>query len=208
MEQFEEFAADRPIIGITADDTPELLDAELRGHEEPSTESAYTDDPVRVYLREMGSVRLLSRQGEIELARRMERGKLRMRKALSRAPLVWQRVLAMHEGLCSANLHLDEFVELPGADNSAREKARRAAKQRIVRFARVHNELQELERKAASTPPTERQRAGQTREPDAADARSVFPRAPQDPIHAGSMGAIPDRRGTRRGGDRPPAARR
>ena len=41
-------------------------------------ESIYTDDPVRVYLREMGAVPLLTREGEVNLARRMERGKLRM----------------------------------------------------------------------------------------------------------------------------------
>lgn len=54
--------------------------------EDHVAEPPSTDDPVRVYLREMGSVRLLTRQGEIELAKRMERGKLRMRKPLSRSP--------------------------------------------------------------------------------------------------------------------------
>src|SRR6516164_6053993 len=53
-------------------------------------EAPSTDDPVRVYLREMGSVRLLNRQGEIVLAKRMEHGKLRARKSLSRSPLVWR----------------------------------------------------------------------------------------------------------------------
>jgi len=48
-------------------------------------ESIYTDDPVRVYLREMGAVPLLTREGEVDLARRMERGKLRMQKAISRS---------------------------------------------------------------------------------------------------------------------------
>ena len=51
-------------------------------------ESIYTDDPVRVYLREMGSVPLLTRRGEVGLARKMERGKMRMQRAISRALLV------------------------------------------------------------------------------------------------------------------------
>ena len=51
----------------------------------PVEESIYTDDPVRVYLREMGAVPLLTREGEVDLARRMERGKLRMQKAISRS---------------------------------------------------------------------------------------------------------------------------
>ena len=54
----------------------------------PVEESIYTDDPVRVYLREMGAVPLLTREGEVDLARRMERGKLRMQKAISRSALV------------------------------------------------------------------------------------------------------------------------
>ena len=53
-------------------------------------ESIYTDDPVRVYLREMGAVPLLTREGEVDLARRMERGKFRMQKAISRSALVQQ----------------------------------------------------------------------------------------------------------------------
>ena len=61
----------------------------------PSTveESIYTDDPVRVYLREMGAVPLLTREGEVNLARKMERGKLRMQKAISRSPLVQSLVV-------------------------------------------------------------------------------------------------------------------
>ena len=61
-------------------------------HPAPVEESIYTDDPVRVYLREMGAVPLLTREGEVDLARRMERGKLRMQKAISRSALV-QRVV-------------------------------------------------------------------------------------------------------------------
>ena len=59
-------------------------DVELNGA--TPEESIYTDDPVRVYLREMGSVPLLTRQGEVALAQRMERGKMQMRRAISRSP--------------------------------------------------------------------------------------------------------------------------
>ncbi len=58
-----------------------------------------TNDPVRMYLREMGSVPLLTRDGEIELAKRIERGQAAVRKALSRSPLVIREVLAMPEQL-------------------------------------------------------------------------------------------------------------
>src|SRR5260370_11430796 len=75
-------------------------------------ESIYTDDPVRVYLREMGSVPLLTREGEVNLARRMERGKLRMQKSISRSELVLLRVVEIAELLKHGDEELDNFVDL------------------------------------------------------------------------------------------------
>ena len=66
----------------------EVHDGEDFAHAHPVEESIYTDDPVRVYLREMGAVPLLTREGEVNLARRMERGKLRMQKAIDRKSVV------------------------------------------------------------------------------------------------------------------------
>ena len=57
------------------------------------------NDPVRVYLREMGASPLLTREGEVEIAKRIERGQLCAMKALSRSPIVVQEVLAMGEEL-------------------------------------------------------------------------------------------------------------
>ena len=54
-----------------------------------------TNDPVRLYLREMGTVPLLTRQGEIEIARRFERGHLRALKAISRSPLAIREVITL-----------------------------------------------------------------------------------------------------------------
>jgi RNA polymerase primary sigma factor len=56
-------------------------------------------DPVRVYLREMGASPLLTREGEVEIAKRIERGQLRTLKALSRSPMVIHQVLAIGEEL-------------------------------------------------------------------------------------------------------------
>jgi RNA polymerase primary sigma factor len=57
------------------------------------------NDPVRIYLREMGAVPLLTREGEVDIAKRIERGQRRVLKALSRAPLVMQQVLAIGDDL-------------------------------------------------------------------------------------------------------------
>ena len=115
-------------------------------------ESAWTDDPVRVYLREMGSISLLSRQGEIALAQRMERGKFLTHKALSRSPLVWRRVLTLYDAVREGSLRLDDLCELGNPDDEIRERARREVNRRLARFARAHKVLLELEAELASTP--------------------------------------------------------
>jgi RNA polymerase primary sigma factor len=58
-----------------------------------------TNDPVRMYLREMGTVPLLTREGEVAIAKRIERGQLRVLKALSRLPIVIKEVIALGEAL-------------------------------------------------------------------------------------------------------------
>jgi RNA polymerase primary sigma factor len=57
------------------------------------------NDPVRLYLREMGASPLLTREGEVEIAKRIERGQLSAMKALSRSPVVVRQVLDMGEDL-------------------------------------------------------------------------------------------------------------
>src|ERR1700687_5725241 len=90
----------------------EVHDSEEFTPSHPVEESIYTDDPVRVYLREMGAVPLLTREGEVDLARRMERGKLRMQKAISRSALVQRVVVELADQLKKAALELEVFVDL------------------------------------------------------------------------------------------------
>src|ERR1700721_3019033 len=133
MERTEEYEFDSAgSLGTAVDQSVEFLETDLAEHEHLGAESVYTDDPVRVYLREMGSVRLLNRQGEIDLARRMERGKLLMRKALSRSPLVWKSVLALHEEVRKGDARLEDFMEMGGADDDARSSARHEANRRFT----------------------------------------------------------------------------
>src|SRR5271155_2786418 len=58
-----------------------------------------TNDPVRMYLREMGTVPLLTREGEVEIAKRIERGQLRVMKAISRSPIVIREIVGLGEDL-------------------------------------------------------------------------------------------------------------
>ncbi|HEY4676939.1 MAG TPA: RNA polymerase sigma factor RpoD [Candidatus Angelobacter sp.] len=69
-----------------------------------------TNDPVRMYLREMGTVPLLTREGEVEIAKRIERGQLRVLKALSRSPIVIKEILALGEDLKRGVRSIKELV--------------------------------------------------------------------------------------------------
>ena len=72
--------------------------------------SESTSDPVRIYLREMGLAPLLTREGEVEIARRIERGHLNALKALSRSPLVVQQVLKIGEDLKRGSRSIKDVV--------------------------------------------------------------------------------------------------
>src|SRR5881628_1134190 len=67
-----------------------------------------TNDPVRMYLREMGTVPLLTREGEVEIARRIERGELAVIKSISRTPLVAKKVIELGDQLHSGERTIRE----------------------------------------------------------------------------------------------------
>ena len=69
-----------------------------------------TNDPVRMYLREMGTVPLLTREGEVEIAKRIERGKLSAIKAISRTPTIAKAVVRMGEQLKNGDRTIRELV--------------------------------------------------------------------------------------------------
>ncbi len=69
-----------------------------------------TNDPVRMYLREMGTVPLLTREGEVEIAKRIERGQLRVMKAISRSPIVIREIVGLGEDLRRGVRNIKEVV--------------------------------------------------------------------------------------------------
>jgi RNA polymerase primary sigma factor len=69
-----------------------------------------TNDPVRMYLREMGTVPLLTREGEVEIAKRIERGQMRVMKAISRSPIVIREIMALGEDLKRGVRNVKEVV--------------------------------------------------------------------------------------------------
>jgi RNA polymerase primary sigma factor len=79
-----------------------------------------TDDPVRMYLREMGSVELLSREGEIAIAKRIEAGREMMIGGICESPLTIRALLQWHDALLEGRMLLRDIIDLDatyGADN-------------------------------------------------------------------------------------------
>lgn len=99
------------------DEEEENADEETIDEEEDQLQSlvsqgSWTDDPVRMYLKEMGSVPLLSREGEIEIAKRIESGRKTMIDAIAESPLTLRTVLRWREGLTLGSLLLRDVVSL------------------------------------------------------------------------------------------------
>ena len=120
----------------------------------PPEESIYTDDPVRVYLREMGAVPLLTREGEVALARRMERGKNQMRRAISRSPLAVALVISLYERAKKGEIEIDALAEMGDAEEGSEEKTKRRtqARHKLTRAARLYKQLSEVQAKVEATP--------------------------------------------------------
>ena len=102
--ELDDLLSELDTAGVEILEEPKLeFDKKLEEGEEPTDLdlvqdfSDKTNDPVRMYLREMGTVPLLTREGEIELAKRIERGQAAVRKSLSRSPLVIREILALAE---------------------------------------------------------------------------------------------------------------
>ena len=155
MDQFEDQLTpeNSEPIAIAFDEEPsgffhpeEMQEGDEAQAAQPVEESIYTDDPVRVYLREMGAVPLLTREGEVNLARKMERGKLRLQKAISRSALVQLMVLDYAEQLKKAATDLDDLVDIRDVDENPalEEKRRNQVRAQFAEFTNLYKKLAQM----------------------------------------------------------------
>ena len=119
-----------------------------------------TNDPVRMYLREMGTVPLLTREGEVEIAKRIERGKLLIIKAISRTPTIAKAVVRMGEQLRSGDRTIRELVIFHDDEVTTERINRRAralmAKTETIRKTRL--DVVRREKKVGTIPKREKTR--------------------------------------------------
>jgi RNA polymerase primary sigma factor len=99
---------DQPAATTTDDDVEEQAEAALSTVD---SEFGRTTDPVRMYMREMGSVELLTREGEIEIAKRIEDGLRHMIQAISACPTTVQDILDLAEKVEKEEMRIDEVVD-------------------------------------------------------------------------------------------------
>src|SRR6202046_2191168 len=125
-EQIEDIMAMLSEMGIQVVESEENEDPEAatQAKEEPADDEdspagnvsdsavSRTDDPVRMYLREMGTVELLSREGEIAIAKRIEAGRDMMIRGLCESPLTFRAIIAWHDALNNGRVLLRDVIDL------------------------------------------------------------------------------------------------
>src|SRR5687768_376695 len=108
-----------------------------------------TNDPVRMYLREMGTVPLLTREGEVEIAKRIERGKKAVLKVITRTPMASQEVARLAERLAQGEIGVRDaviFVEEEVTDEKLENKKKQTLKL-TDKVAAAHAEYLKLREK-------------------------------------------------------------
>src|SRR5687767_1166657 len=108
-----------------------------------------TNDPVRMYLREMGTVPLLTREGEVEIAKRIERGKKAVLKVITRTPMASQEVARLAERLANGEIGVRDaviFVEEEVTDEKLENKKKQTLKL-TDKVAAAHAEYLKLREK-------------------------------------------------------------
>jgi RNA polymerase primary sigma factor len=125
-----------------------------RHEEEEESEDGYTktNDPVRMYLRKMGSVSLLTREGEVEIAKRIEEGEKKLLEVVLNSPIAVREILALGERLRKAKMRVKEVVKDYEEDEDGaneQEMAERLVKH-IEKVRRLDRENKKLEEKLKS----------------------------------------------------------
>jgi RNA polymerase primary sigma factor len=106
-------------------------------------------DPVRMYLHEMGKVPLLTREGEVFIAQRIERGRIRVLRGLSRSPIALRELVALGEAVRSGSCSIKELVHI-GSEDLSNEKVIRARARRTLKAIDRIAELYRLAQRQAA----------------------------------------------------------
>ena len=117
VESEDDFSDEDAVASDDSDENGDDEDSESGGDYESGgniadDDTGRTDDPVRMYLREMGAVELLSREGEIAIAKRIEAGRELMIGGMCESPLAIESIIAWYEALQAGDILLREVIDL------------------------------------------------------------------------------------------------
>jgi RNA polymerase primary sigma factor len=134
----------------------EMLEEELiqEGVEERKKEEEVEriGDPVRLYLKEMGGIPLLSREGEIEIAMRIEKGARDIIKALSRPPIVLEEILTILRKLIAGEIEMEKVLDLEEEHNEAKIlEIKEDLKKKFTNLENLKKELEKAKKKSPMT---------------------------------------------------------
>ena len=144
-----------------------------------------TDDPVRMYLREMGAVELLSREGEIAIAKRIEAGRDAMIRGLCESPLTFEAIMVWRDELQSGRVLLREIIDLEatyGAENASSHEDEEDDEEEEIVVSRNGEDIDEVELERR------RQKAREEAEEDEGAALSMS--AMETELRDGIMGVL------------------
>ena len=145
IDVYEQLSSAKAALAAADSDEP----AEIIKEEAPTDESELdltpgtlvkTNDPVRMYLREMGTVPLLTPEGEVAIAKRIEHGQLLVLKTISRAPLILKELLQVSEDLRNGSRSIKEIVQFDDeklTEEEIEQKTKETLKQ-IDRIAKLY----------------------------------------------------------------------
>lgn len=137
---FESFALKNEEEGTTL-----TMEEEAGETIEPEQEVSQKADPVHIFLKEMGPLPLLTREGEVEVAKRIESGKRELLHGLSNCRIAIKEIIRLGEDLCNGEIGIREVVEEID-DEKTLVKGRKKVLNLIKKIKRVENHLQLLQR--------------------------------------------------------------
>ncbi len=151
--------------GVVDPPTDGLMPSVVRG-ETTTPEAAYagSGDPVHIYMRKMGAIKLLTRAGEVEVAKRLEAGQNRALAAILRSPIAVRYIIALGPAVKSGKVRIGELVRSIDDDQELDEEAASRA------FGQAVARLEKLEKKRAALLASAGQGARSTRKVAAAEA--------------------------------------
>ena len=146
-EQIEQYTTKLSQAGfdiIDSDDSDNDEDKEEAGSTSAKITSDKTDDPVKLYLREMGSVDLLSREGEIAIAKRIEAGQEAMISGLCESPLTLKAILDWRDDIVDEKITLREVIDLESLFEESPNKKDLSKKIKEAKKKKEQEEREEL----------------------------------------------------------------